>query len=232
MPDITPDDMQRPVRALAESYVAALAELDPLLATRLGTGSGQDRLPDLSPAGQQARDDLARTTLDPAGRPGPGGAPGPDGDGGRRPPGSGAAPGCCASGWKPSWTCAGAGEHLRAVSNIFGPLQRRPERLHHHAGRDRRRLGGHRPPDERRPAGPGRLPRVAGRGRAPGAARRAAPGPDGHRPDIGDWLAAGGRRGLVRGVQQRAPTCPPRCAPTWTTPRPRRPAPPPTCGTG
>ncbi|WP_158882588.1 DUF885 domain-containing protein [Amycolatopsis anabasis] len=49
------------VRALANAYVDALAELDPLLATTLGRPS--DRLPDLSPDGHQARDDLARSTL-------------------------------------------------------------------------------------------------------------------------------------------------------------------------
>jgi uncharacterized protein (DUF885 family) len=123
MPDITPDDIQRPVRALAESYVAALAGLDPLLATRLGTGSGQDRLPDLSPAGQQARDDLARTTLTrlaalEAGR---GSGPAANGDA------AAAQERRCArllrERLEAELDMAAAGEHLRSVSNIFGPLQ-------------------------------------------------------------------------------------------------------------
>jgi len=48
---------------VADGYVSALAELDPILATALGLRPGEDRLPDLSPAGQDAMDDLARTTL-------------------------------------------------------------------------------------------------------------------------------------------------------------------------
>ncbi len=63
MPDIRPSAPARPVRGLADSYVEALADLDPFLATQLGIRPGDDRLPDLSPAGQQARDDLARSTL-------------------------------------------------------------------------------------------------------------------------------------------------------------------------
>ena len=53
----------RPVRGTADAYVADLAELNPLLATALGLPVGQDRLPDLSPAGQQADDDLREATL-------------------------------------------------------------------------------------------------------------------------------------------------------------------------
>ena len=53
----------RAVRDVADGYVTALAELDPLLSTSLGLRAGEDRLPDLSPAGQQAADDLARATL-------------------------------------------------------------------------------------------------------------------------------------------------------------------------
>jgi uncharacterized protein (DUF885 family) len=55
--------LDRPVRELADGYVAALAELDPLLSTSLGLRPGEDRMPDFSPSGQQARDDLARATL-------------------------------------------------------------------------------------------------------------------------------------------------------------------------
>jgi uncharacterized protein (DUF885 family) len=53
----------RPVRDAADQYVQAYAELDPLVGTEFGLPVGQDRLPDLSPAGQQALDELRRRTL-------------------------------------------------------------------------------------------------------------------------------------------------------------------------
>jgi uncharacterized protein (DUF885 family) len=110
----------RPVRDTADAYVTELAELNPLLATSLGLPVGQDRLPDLSPAGQQADDDLRRATLaklaeveraaDAAG----GFA---DGDERR-----------CARLLRERLESQNAvsdtGEHLRAISNIFGPPQR------------------------------------------------------------------------------------------------------------
>ena len=43
------------------TYVTELAELNPVLSTRLGLRPGEDRLPDLSPAGREATDDLARS---------------------------------------------------------------------------------------------------------------------------------------------------------------------------
>src|ERR1017187_2982398 len=53
----------RAVRDIADGYVAALADLDPILSTALGLRPGEDELPDLSPAGQDALDDLAGATL-------------------------------------------------------------------------------------------------------------------------------------------------------------------------
>jgi uncharacterized protein (DUF885 family) len=112
MPDIRPSAPARPVRGLADSYVEALADLDPFLATQLGIRPGDDRLPDLSPAGQQARDDLARSTLAALrARPAPA-----DGEERR-----------CArllterleSGLDDS----AAGEHLSDVSTLFSPVQ-------------------------------------------------------------------------------------------------------------
>ncbi len=51
-------------RAIADRYVAALAELDPITALTLGLHRpGDDRLPDYSPAGLEAVADLARRTL-------------------------------------------------------------------------------------------------------------------------------------------------------------------------
>jgi uncharacterized protein (DUF885 family) len=55
-------DADRPVRGLADAYVLEFARLDPLVATMLGLAEGQDELPDLSPAGYQARDELRRAT--------------------------------------------------------------------------------------------------------------------------------------------------------------------------
>ncbi|GAA3156494.1 DUF885 domain-containing protein [Blastococcus jejuensis] len=50
-------------RGVADRYVDALCELDPLVATQLGTHPGDDRLPDLSPAGLAAEEALERATL-------------------------------------------------------------------------------------------------------------------------------------------------------------------------
>ena len=51
---------RRPVRDVADGYVLALADLDPILATSLGLHPGEHRLPDFSPDGQAAADALAR----------------------------------------------------------------------------------------------------------------------------------------------------------------------------
>ncbi|MFB7662992.1 DUF885 domain-containing protein [Kitasatospora sp. NPDC056138] len=50
-------------RRIADAYVHALAELDPLTAVYLGINPEDDRLPDLSPAGHEELADLARRTL-------------------------------------------------------------------------------------------------------------------------------------------------------------------------
>ncbi|MER6298837.1 DUF885 domain-containing protein [Kitasatospora sp. NPDC001539] len=50
-------------RGIADAYVRALADLDPLTAVYLGLDPEDDRLPDLSPAGAEAIADLARRTL-------------------------------------------------------------------------------------------------------------------------------------------------------------------------
>jgi uncharacterized protein (DUF885 family) len=56
MPESTP-------RAIADTYLDDVATLDPITATMLGLPQGQDRLPDLSPAGSAARAELARACL-------------------------------------------------------------------------------------------------------------------------------------------------------------------------
>lgn len=50
-------------RALADDYVERLADLDPSIAQQLGLRPHDDRVPDLSPAGQEAKDALRRDVL-------------------------------------------------------------------------------------------------------------------------------------------------------------------------
>jgi uncharacterized protein (DUF885 family) len=50
-------------RALADRYVEAVCDLDPIVATSLGGRPGDDRLPDFSPAGLEAEAELDRRTL-------------------------------------------------------------------------------------------------------------------------------------------------------------------------
>jgi uncharacterized protein (DUF885 family) len=114
MPEIPSSDSggDRPVRAAADAYVEALAELDPFLATRLGVRPGDDTVPDLSPAGQQARDDLAGSVLARLGT-----LPEPAAAAERR---------CArllAERLESGLALSEAGEHLRDVSTIFSPVQ-------------------------------------------------------------------------------------------------------------
>jgi uncharacterized protein (DUF885 family) len=108
----------RPVRSLADDYVHRAAELDPIIATDLGLPIRQYELPDLSPAGQEAKDELVRATLarlakvEEAAR--VGGFANSDE---RR---------CAAllrERLETGLAVSAAGEHLRAVSNVFGPVQ-------------------------------------------------------------------------------------------------------------
>jgi uncharacterized protein (DUF885 family) len=50
-------------RQVADGFVDALCDLDPILATTLGARPGDDRLPDPGPAGLEAEAELFRTTL-------------------------------------------------------------------------------------------------------------------------------------------------------------------------
>ena len=102
------------MRDVADAYVMALADLDPLLATQLGLRPDEDRMPDFSPAGQQAADELARSTLarlDLIER-----ASAPAGGDEQR----------CARLLRErldaGLAMSSQGEHLREVSNIFGPV--------------------------------------------------------------------------------------------------------------
>ncbi|MFJ7190613.1 DUF885 domain-containing protein [Streptomyces bacillaris] len=100
-------------RQIADAYVDALIELDPITGTYLGVPESSRRLPDLSPAGQDASADLIRATLlklDDAER-----LPGADSDEERR----------CARLLRERLTAElavhEAEEGLRAVSNLHSP---------------------------------------------------------------------------------------------------------------
>ncbi|MFJ4184034.1 DUF885 domain-containing protein [Kitasatospora sp. NPDC089509] len=111
-------------RTIADEHVARVAELDPATATRLGLHPGDDRQPDLSPEGFEARAELARRTLavlDAAAAPGDG-------------PGNDLSGDLC--GDPAERDCAGllrerltaelavheAGDHFRALRNVNSPL--------------------------------------------------------------------------------------------------------------
>ncbi|MFE1754417.1 DUF885 domain-containing protein [Streptomyces anandii] len=101
-------------RQVADAYVDELIALDPITGTYLGVKESSSRLPDTSPAGQEALAELARTTLarlDEAER-----RPGADSDIERR----------CARLLRERLTAElavhEADEGLRAVSNIHSPV--------------------------------------------------------------------------------------------------------------
>ncbi|MFB7287729.1 DUF885 domain-containing protein [Actinacidiphila glaucinigra] len=107
MPDTTGSPLPR---RIADAYVDAVTELDPITATYLGVRTGQDRLPDFSPAGLEAQAELARRTLA-----GIDAAEVPDDDERR-----------CARLLRERLTAElavhEAGEGLRAVSNLHSPV--------------------------------------------------------------------------------------------------------------
>ncbi len=104
-------------RALADRYVHAMADLDTMVATGLGLRPHDDRVPDLSPEGQQARDDLASSVLHELDS--IEAAAGPDG--------LDAAERRCARLLRErlgvGLASSEAGENLRTIRNIFGPAQ-------------------------------------------------------------------------------------------------------------
>ncbi|MGY1750674.1 DUF885 domain-containing protein [Modestobacter sp. SYSU DS0511] len=111
-----PSPAPRTPRQVADAYVEAISDLDPLVATALGTRPGDDRLPDTSPAGAEAEAELARRTLTELDRvlaEDPALAEDPVE---RR----------CARLLRERLTAAldlhEAGEHLRSVSNLFSPV--------------------------------------------------------------------------------------------------------------
>jgi uncharacterized protein (DUF885 family) len=114
----------RAVRTVADDYVRALADLDPIVATSLGLRPGEDGMPDLSPAGQEALDDLARSTLTALTSAEAAADTVPETAGN----GSGGDERRCARLLRERLNAALAmsaqGEHLRQVSNIFAPPHR------------------------------------------------------------------------------------------------------------
>jgi uncharacterized protein (DUF885 family) len=115
-----PSSGPRPVRDVADAYVDQLAVLNPILATSIGVPVGQDRLPDLSPAGDRAETELRVATLAKLGdverAAAANGGFADDDD--RR----------CArllrERLETEDAVSASGENLRAMSNIFGPPQR------------------------------------------------------------------------------------------------------------
>ncbi len=108
----------RPVRDAADAFVGAAADLDPLLATVLGLPDGEDRLPDLSPAGQDASDDLMTATL--------ARLAGVEGAADGRNYGDGDERRCARllrERLETELAVSATGEHLRSISIIFGPPQ-------------------------------------------------------------------------------------------------------------
>jgi uncharacterized protein (DUF885 family) len=57
------DPLSGTPRQVADRYVDAVCDLDPITAASLGTRPGDDRLPDFGPAGLEAEAELARATL-------------------------------------------------------------------------------------------------------------------------------------------------------------------------
>ncbi|MBB4893311.1 uncharacterized protein (DUF885 family) [Streptomyces olivoverticillatus] len=101
-------------RQVADAYVDAFTELDPITGTYLGVADCARRLPDFSPAGQEAFARLDRTTLERLAEAEK--QPGADSDEERR----------CARLLHERLTAQlavhEAAEHLRAVSNLHSPL--------------------------------------------------------------------------------------------------------------
>ncbi|MEU9113583.1 DUF885 domain-containing protein [Streptomyces sp. NPDC048483] len=101
-------------RQIADAYVDALVGLDPITGTFLGIAESSGKLPDLSPTGQEALAQLARTTLEKLT------------EAEARPGAEDAAEQVCARLLRERLTAElavhEAGEGLRAVSNLGSPL--------------------------------------------------------------------------------------------------------------
>ena len=195
-------------RQVADAYVDAVCELDPIVATSLGTRPGDDRLPDPSPAGLEAEAALTRETLAEldrvlAGEPVAGRRP----DRAELRAAAARAARCRARRARGGRGAAGPVEPVQP-----GALD--PPGLQPHADGHRRGLVGRRPPHG---AGAGGVPGLPGEprgGRPPGAAGRAPAGAHRRRPA---GRVAG--RPVLRRLRRHRPRR--RCA--TTSPRPRTP---------
>ncbi|MBL1068131.1 DUF885 domain-containing protein [Streptomyces sp. 7-21] len=109
-----PDQTMPLPRQLADEYVDAFVELDPITGTYLGVAESASRLPDFSPAGQEAVAGLARDTLARLA------------DAEKRPEAGEDTERRCARLLRERLTAElavhDAGEHLRRVSNMFSPV--------------------------------------------------------------------------------------------------------------
>jgi uncharacterized protein (DUF885 family) len=119
MPEVNEPAVDRRVRDVADAFVQDLAELNPILATALGLPVGQDRLPDLSPAGRQAEDDLRAATLTRLAET----VRGAKADAGFADADERRCARLLRERLEAQAAVSQSGEHLRAVSNIFGPPQ-------------------------------------------------------------------------------------------------------------
>lgn len=101
-------------REVADAYVDALVDLDPITGTFLGVAESSDKLPDFSPTGQEAVAQLGRTTLEKLA------------EAEARPGADSAAEQVCARLLRERLTAElavhEAGEGLRTVSNLSSPL--------------------------------------------------------------------------------------------------------------
>lgn len=118
MTSVAPPPPPSTPRELADAYVHAMADLDPGLSTMLGLTAHDDRVPDFSPAGQQAIADLMTRTLDQL----------EDLQRATSDEGFETSEQRCAVLLRErlgvQLEAHAAGEHLREVRNIFGPPQR------------------------------------------------------------------------------------------------------------
>ena len=125
----------RTPREVADRYVDAVCDLDPIIATQLGTRPGDDRLPDLSPAGLAAEEALDRDDAGRA-RPRAGGGPGA----GRRPDRAALRPAAARAARRRARRARG-GRGLPVAEQPVQPGARDPAGLLDDADGDRRRTG-------------------------------------------------------------------------------------------
>ena len=201
-PMSTPAPARHHPAHVADRYVDAVCDLDPIVATSLGTRPGDDRLPDLGPAGLAAEEALVRGTLAELDRVLAADPSLVDDPIERR----------CARLLRErlgaELAVARGRRGLPVAEQPVQPGARRPAGLHDDAGGDRGGLGRHRPPDG---AGAGGLPAATARrwrrARDAGcSSRRARCAPSSAQLD--EWLAgpyfAVVRRRRPRGAARRA----------------------------